>query len=44
VRAREVERSLAAGGYALPRDSWLAALTIAGAVLGIATAIVIIFD
>ncbi len=44
MRARAVERSLAAGSYALPPDSLLAGLTVAGAVLGLATAAVIVFD
>jgi hypothetical protein len=44
VRARAVERSLGRGSYAMPPDSWLGALTISGALLGLATAAVILFD
>lgn len=44
VRARAVERSLREGDYALPPDSWLGALTVTAAVLGITTAGAIMFD
>jgi len=44
VRARQVERSLAAGSYAVPNDALLGSLTVAGAVLGLATAAVILLD
>jgi putative membrane protein len=44
LRARAVERSLAEGRYALPPDDLLGVLTVSGAVLGLATAAVILFD
>jgi hypothetical protein len=44
LRARAVERSREEGRYALPSDSLLDILTVSGAILGIATAAVIIFD
>jgi hypothetical protein len=44
LRARAVERSLEEGRYALPSDPLLDILTVSGAILGIATAAVIIFD
>lgn len=44
LRARAVERALAEGGYVMPPDRLLASLAISGAVLGLATAIVIAFD
>jgi putative membrane protein len=44
LRARGVDRVLAAGGTALPPDRMLGALTVAGAVLGVCTALVIVLD
>ena len=44
LRARAVDRSLEEGRYALPPDRLLGLLTVSGAVLGLATAAVIVFD
>jgi len=44
LRAHAVERSLAEGRYALPPDQLLGLLTVSGAVLGLATAAMILFD
>lgn len=44
LRARAVDRALAAGEYALPPDRMLGAMTVAGALLGLCTALVILLD
>ncbi len=44
LRARAVERSLVEGSYTLPADRLLWPLTVSGAILGLATGALIVFD
>ncbi len=44
VRLHAVERALARGEYASPPDRMLAGLTAAGAILGLATVVLILVD
>jgi putative membrane protein len=44
VRVREVEAALSRGEYSSPSDRFLGAITLAGAVLGVATLVLILID
>jgi putative membrane protein len=44
VRVREVEAALSRGEYSSPSDRFLGAITVAGAVLGVATLVLILID